>query len=70
MLRKCSRSRKIAYGEPNRNGNTNAQNVFRRPACAIIRYSGTTVTVAGTISVATYTQNSASRPGNSNRANA
>ena len=31
MVRKCSRSRKIAYGEPNMNGNTNAQNVFRRP---------------------------------------
>lgn len=35
------------------NGNTNAQNVFRKPTSAIIRYSGTTVTVAGTISVAT-----------------
>ena len=52
MARKCSRSRKIAYGEPNMNGNTSAQKVLRRPASAIIRYSGTTVTVAGTISVA------------------
>ena len=64
MVRKYSRSRKIAYGEPNMNGSTNAQNVLRSPAWAIIRYSGTTVTVAGTISVATYTQNSTSRPGN------
>ena len=70
MVRKYSRSRKIAYGEPNMKGSTNAQNVFRRPASAIIRYSGTTITVAGTISVATYTQNNASRPGNSSRANA
>src|SRR5579884_4062782 len=38
---KCSRSKKIAYGEPNRNGKTSAQNVFRRPICAIIRYNGT-----------------------------
>ena len=52
------------------NGNTNAQNVLRSPASAIIRYSGTTVTVAGTISVAMYTQNSTSRPGNCSRANA
>lgn len=50
---KCWRSKKIAYGEPKTNGNTNAQKVFRRPSCAIIRYSGTTVTVAGTIRVAT-----------------
>ena len=70
MARKYSRSRKIAYGEPNMNGNTNAQNVFRSPASAIIRYSGTTVTVAGTISVAMYTQNSTSRPGNRSRAKA
>ena len=34
------------------NGSTNAQNVLRRPSWAIIRYSGTTVTVPGTISVA------------------
>ena len=34
------------------NGSTSAQNVLRRPTCAIIRYSGTTVTVAGTINVA------------------
>lgn len=53
MRRKCSRSRKIAYGEPNINGSTNAQNVLRRPSWAIIRYSGTTVTVPGTIKVAT-----------------
>src|ERR1700738_4016228 len=52
MVRKYSRSRKIAYGEPNMNGSTNAQNVLRRPTSAIIRYNGTTVTVAGTISVA------------------
>src|ERR1700712_5453506 len=70
MVRKYSRSRKIAYGEPNMNGSTKAQNVFRRPTWAIIRYSGTTVTVAGTISVATYTQNSTSRTGNSIRAKA
>ena len=68
--RKYSRSRKIAYGEPNRNGSTNAQNVLRRPTSAIIRYSGTTVTVAGTIRVARYTQKTASRPGNSSRAKA
>src|SRR5262249_20400642 len=30
MMRKCSRSRKIAYGEPNTNGSTSAQNVLRR----------------------------------------
>ena len=70
MPRKYSRNRKIAYGEPNRNGNTNAQNVFRRPSSAIIRYSGTTVTVPGTIRVATYSQNNQSRPANSRRANA
>ena len=70
MVRKYSRSRKIAYGEPNMNGNTSAQKVLRRPASAIMRYSGTTVTVAGTISVAIYTQNNASRPGNRRRANA
>src|SRR6476660_7778307 len=64
IVRKYSRSKKIAYGEPNMNGNTNAQNVLRKPASAIIRYSGTTVTVAGTISVTMYTQNSTSRPGN------
>ena len=29
------------------NGSTNAQNVLRSPISAIIRYSGTTVTVAG-----------------------
>ena len=52
MSRKCSRSRKIAYGEPNMKGSTNAQNVLRRPSWAIIRYSGTTVTVPGTIIVA------------------
>ena len=52
MMRKCSRSKKIAYGEPNMNGSTNAQNVLRRPSWAIIRYSGTTVTVPGTINVA------------------
>ncbi|GAB4714023.1 hypothetical protein MOKP123_34160 [Mycobacterium avium subsp. hominissuis] len=51
-MRKCSRSRKIAYGEPNMNGSTNAQNVLRRPSWAIIRYIGTMVTVPGTISVA------------------
>lgn len=52
------------------NGSTNAQNVLRSPASAIIRYSGTTVTVPGTIKVAMYTQNNTSRPGNSRRANA
>src|SRR4051794_5254578 len=70
MDRKYSRSRKIAYGEPNMKGSTNAQKVLRRPASAIIRYSGTTVTVAGTISVATYNQNNPSRPTNSSLANA
>ena len=60
----------MAYGEPNTNGNTNAQNVLRNPSCAIIRYSGTTVTLPGTINVARYTQNSASRPGKRSRANA
>ena len=68
--RKYCRSRKIAYGEPNTNGSTRAQKVLRRPSSAIMRYSGTTVTVAGTIRVATYTQNRPSRPGNSSRANA
>ena len=53
IARKYSRNRKIAYGEPNINGSTSAQNVLRRPSSAIIRYSGTTVTVAGTIRVAT-----------------
>src|ERR1700749_264902 len=52
------------------NGNTNAQNVLRRPSCAIIRYIGTTVTVPGTINVAMYTQNNASPPEKSKRANA
>jgi hypothetical protein len=32
MDRKYSRSRKIAYGEPNRNGSTSAQNVLRSPS--------------------------------------
>src|SRR3954468_14142714 len=36
----------------------------------MITYSGTMVTTFGTISVARYTQNSASRPGNRSRANA
>src|ERR1700756_788421 len=52
IVRKYSRNRKIAYGDPKTNGNTSAQNVLRSPACAIIRYNGTTVTVGGTISVA------------------
>src|ERR1700761_5437965 len=52
MVRKCSRSKKIAYGEPNTKGITSAQNVFRKPSWAIIRYRGTTVTVPGTINVA------------------
>src|SRR5271156_2185422 len=52
IMRKCSRSRKIAYGEPNMKGSTSAQNVLRRPTWAIIRYIGTTVTVPGTINVA------------------
>lgn len=34
------------------NGSTSAQNVLRRPSWAIMRYIGTIVTVAGTISVA------------------
>ena len=37
------------------NGNTNAQNVLRKPSWAIIRYIGTTVTVPGTINVAIVT---------------
>ena len=36
MLRKCSRSRKTAYGEPNMNGSTSAQNELRMPICTII----------------------------------
>ncbi|SKW39294.1 Uncharacterised protein [Mycobacteroides abscessus subsp. abscessus] len=70
MVRKCSRSKKIAYGEPNMNGMTNAQKVFRRPTWVSIKYIGTTVTVAGIISVARYTQNSPSRPGKRSRAKA
>src|SRR5271155_4669472 len=70
IARKYWRSRKIPYGEPNTNGNTNAQNVLRNPSWAIIKYSGTTVTELGTINVAIYTQNSTSRPGKCSRANA
>jgi len=44
---KYSRSRKIAYGEPNMNGQHQSQNMFRMPDSASSGYSGTTVTVAG-----------------------
>lgn len=61
--RKFSRGRKIAYGDPSTKGITSAQKVLRRSAAESIRYSGTTTTTWGTMSVATYTQNSRSRPG-------
>src|SRR5699024_110374 len=68
--RKFSRSRKIAFGEPNMNGTSSPAKVFFSPSEVIIEYSGMIVTTTGIISVATYTQNSVSRPGKSSWANA
>src|SRR5699024_2043492 len=68
--RQFSRSRQIACGEPNMNGPTSPANVFFSPRAVIIEYSGMIVTTTGIISVATYTQNSVSRPGKSSWANA
>src|SRR5699024_10289334 len=62
VLRKFSRSRKIAYGEPNRSGSTRPAKVFCRPTEDIIEYSGTTVTTTAIVNVATYSQKMTSRP--------